>query len=162
MIDAAPLVETDAPRRRRVLAVASVGGHWEQMLLLRGAFEGMDVTYVTNDIRLAQREGLSPCYAIDDTNRHHPLRSLRCAWSAMRIIAKVRPDVVISTGAAPGLICIVAGRLVGARGLWVDSMANAERLSGSGRLARRLAHRVFTQWPHLAVEGEVEYHGSAF
>ena len=34
-------------RRRRVLAIASGGGHWVQLQRLRPAFEGCDVAYVS-------------------------------------------------------------------------------------------------------------------
>ncbi len=36
-----------AERRVRVLAVASGGGHWVQLLRLRPAWEGCDVAYAT-------------------------------------------------------------------------------------------------------------------
>ena len=69
-------------------------------------------------------------------------------------------DVVISTGAAPGLLCLPAARLIGARTLWIDSIANGERLSLSGRIARRLAHECLTQWEHLACEPKPKYRGA--
>jgi hypothetical protein len=34
--------------------------------------------------------------------------------------------------------------------LWIDSIANSERLSSSGRLAKKIAHRVVSQWPEVA------------
>jgi UDP-N-acetylglucosamine:LPS N-acetylglucosamine transferase len=73
---------------------------------------------------------------------------------------RTRPDVVISTGAAPGLFGILFGRLVGARTIWIDSIANAEKLSLSGRIASRIAHIALTQWPHLAATRRPSYRGS--
>ena len=40
-------------------------------------------------------------------------------------------------------------RLVGARTVWVDSIANAEELSLSGQKASRIATLTLTQWPEL-------------
>jgi hypothetical protein len=40
-------VATTIPARPRVLAVASRGGHWVQLLRLRPAFSDCNVTYVT-------------------------------------------------------------------------------------------------------------------
>ena len=54
--------------------------------------------------------------------------------------------------AAPGLVCVLAGWLLRYKTIWVDSIANAEHLSASGRIARRFASRVYTQWPDLAQE----------
>ena len=58
------------------------------------------------------------------------------------------------------LIALALGRLFGARTLWVDSIANSERLSGSGEIARRFAHQVITQWPDLAHGNDPAYWGS--
>jgi UDP-N-acetylglucosamine:LPS N-acetylglucosamine transferase len=75
-------------------------------------------------------------------------------------VVKIRPDVVISTGAAPGLFGIIFGRLVGARTIWVESIANAEMLSLSGRIALKFSHIVLTQWPHLAHADGPQHQGS--
>ena len=66
------------------------------------------------------------------------------------IVAKERPDYVISTGAAPGYMSILFGRLFGAQTIWVDSIANVDRLSMSGKWAGKIANLWLTQWPQLA------------
>ena len=58
--------------------------------------------------------------------------------------------MVVSTGAAPGLIALPIAKLFGARTVWIDSLANCERLSLSGRIARHFSDLWLTQWPHLA------------
>jgi len=70
-----------------------------------------------------------------------------------------RPSVVVSTGAAPGYLAIRCARLMGARTLWIDSVANIEELSMSGRLASTTADLCLTQWPHLADE-RIRYLGA--
>ena len=82
------------------------------------------------------------------------------ALSLLWVLIRERPDVVISTGAAPGYFGIFFGRLMGARTIWLDSVANAEVLSLAGRKAGRLADLWLTQWPHLAKEGGPTFHGS--
>jgi hypothetical protein len=72
----------------------------------------------------------------------------------------MRPDVVISTGAAPGFLALRLGRLLGARTIWVDSVANGEELSMSGKLAGRYADLWLTQWEHLAHEGGPQFRGN--
>ncbi len=72
------------------------------------------------------------------------------ALEVFSILMKERPDVIISTGAAPGYLAIRLGRLFKARTIWVDSFANVDELSLSGRLAGKQADLWLTQWPHLA------------
>ena len=71
----------------------------------------------------------------------------------------MRPDVVISTGAAPGYFALRLGKLFGARTIWVDSIANAEEMSLSGRLAQRYADLWLTQWPEVAKRDGARYEG---
>jgi hypothetical protein len=47
-----------------------------------------------------------------------------------------------------------------ARTIWIDSIANVERLSSSGAQARRVADVWLTQWEHLARPEGPEYWGA--
>ena len=134
----------------RVLAACSGGGHWEQMMLLRPALDGFCVHYATTIASLGPRDGIALAGVLPDTSRSSPWAAVACARAAWRLVRRLRPDVVISTGALPGLLCIVAGRLLGARTVWLDSVANTERLSMSGKWAGAIATRRMTQWEHLA------------
>ena len=66
------------------------------------------------------------------------------------LVLRVRPDIVISTGALPGYMAIRLGKLFGARTIWVDSIANAHELSASGKHVGKFADLYLTQWEHLA------------
>ena len=63
-------------------------------------------------------------------------------------------------GALPGVVALALGRAMGARTVWIDSVANAAEMSLSGRLARRVAHLWLTQWEHVARDSGAEYAGS--
>ena len=41
------LVVRDQEKAKRVLVVASGGGHWQQLMLMRDAWAGLDATYAT-------------------------------------------------------------------------------------------------------------------
>lgn len=136
---------------RRVLAIASGGGHWVQLLRLRPAFEGCDVSFAT--VHADSAADLAPgtrLFTFRDASRKDWWNFFRCGLQIAAIVLRVRPHVVVTTGAMPPLAALLVGRLTGARTLWIDSVANSEELSGSGRIARRVAHQVVTQWPLLA------------
>jgi hypothetical protein len=134
----------------RVLAVASGGGHWVQLLRVVPAFADCDVAFVTVSDSYRQQVPEYRFYVVPDATRWNKLRLLwmgcRLAW----IVAKERPDVVISTGAAPGYFSLVLGKITGARTAWIDSIANAEHLSTSGEKIGKHADLWLTQWEHLA------------
>jgi UDP-N-acetylglucosamine:LPS N-acetylglucosamine transferase len=144
---------------KRVLAVASSGGHWTQLRRLRPAFAGHDVAYVTTDRGHRAEVGDARFYAVRDANRWNKLTLIISALQIGWVLLKERPDIVISTGAAPGYLAIRGARLLGARTAWIDSIANVEEVSLSGKLASEEADLCLTQWQHLA-DGRVTYQGS--
>jgi len=149
-----------APETKRILAIASGGGHWQQLMLMRPAFEGQRVFFLTTLRGLPEQFGASPAAIVPDCNRDEKLAIARTAAALLRHLVRFRPDVVISTGALPGVMALAMGRAMGARTIWVDSVANAEEMSMSGRLARRVAHLWMSQWEHVAAEAGAEYAGA--
>lgn len=145
---------------KRVLAIASGGGHWQQLMLMRPAYDGQNVHYLTTLPGLPEQFGASPARIIPDCNRNEKLAILHCALVLFWQILRLRPHVIISTGALPGVIALAFGRVMGAKCIWVDSVANAEEMSMSGKLARRFAHVWMSQWDHVARESGADYAGA--
>lgn len=145
----------------KILAVASGGGHWTQLLRLRPAFEGCEVVYVsTISGHAAQVEG-SRFFTVPHASRWERRRALVCALRLTWLVLRVRPNVIVSTGALPGFFAVAAGKtLLRRRTIWVDSIANADELSLSGRLAGRFSDVWLTQWEHLATEDGPTFAGS--
>jgi UDP-N-acetylglucosamine:LPS N-acetylglucosamine transferase len=149
----------EQPRKRRVLAVASSGGHWVQLSRLRPAFAEHDVAYLTTDPGHRSEVGGARFYYVEDANRWEKLKLARSAVKILWVLLRERPDVVISTGAAPGYLALRCAGVLGARTVWVDSIANVDELSLSGRMASSKADLCLTQWAHLA-DGRVGYEGA--
>lgn len=143
----------------RLLAIASAGGHWIQLLRLRPAFAGAKVTWATTRPDLAAPVD-GPVRVIVDGSAWQPFRLLRALFQIVWLMVRLRPHVVVTTGAAPGALAIVLGRLLGARTVWIDSIANCEQISRSGRFVRRFAVVWLTQWEHLAAPGGPAYWGA--
>lgn len=146
--------------RPRVLAIASGGGHWVQLMRLRPAFADAAVTFVT--VRPSYQSDVpgEDFRVIPDATRWNKFKLLLMAAKIFWIVVTVRPDVVVSTGAAPGYFAIRFGKWFRARTCWIDSIANAEILSLSGQQIRPHASIVLTQWPHVAEASGVEFAGS--
>lgn len=150
----------EAPnRKRRVLAIASGGGHWVQLLRLAPAFDGCDVTYVTVNRAYRADAASADFRVINDATRWNKIGLVKMAAKITWILLNVRPDVIVTTGAAPGFFAIRLGRMFGARTIWLDSVANVEQLSLSGQRVGRWADLWLTQWPHLANEAGPRCHG---
>ncbi|RYF19993.1 MAG: oligosaccharide biosynthesis protein Alg14 [Flavobacteriales bacterium] len=143
----------------KVLAVASAGGHWVQLLRLSHAFEGHELIYISTKAGFGSMVEGHEFHLIQDSNRKNKFGLIKTFAQVVKLVAKIKPELIITTGAAPGLMCIVAGRVLGIRTVWIDSIANVEELSMSGKIAAKVAHVVYTQWPDLA-KGRIKYSGN--
>jgi UDP-N-acetylglucosamine:LPS N-acetylglucosamine transferase len=148
------------PRKKRVLAIASAGGHWQQLQQMRDAFMHHDVHFVTTKEGLPQQFGISDYSLVRDCNRNEKLAMVTCAAQLCLVLLRQRPDVIISTGALPGFFAIALGKLLRARTIWVDSVANGEEFSMGGAKARRFADLWMSQWKHVAEANGAVYKGS--
>jgi len=146
--------------KKKILAVASGGGHWIQLLRLQQAFEDFEVVYVSTHAGYEKQVAGSGFYSVTDANRWNKLKLIKMAFEILRVIIKEKPDIIISTGAAPGLMAIVWGRLSGKKTIWLDSIANVEQISMSGRIAKSFSNLHLTQWEHLANGKSTLYKGN--
>ena len=143
------------------MVATSAGGHWVQMRRLLPAFEGLEVVYA--GVGTALDADLRPAryYRIRNVSRRDPLGFAVIFWQLARVMRRERPDVVVTTGAAPGLMALLVGKLVaGSRTVWIDSIASVETMSLSGRLARHVADAWLVQWEHLARPDGPEFWGA--
>ena len=148
-------------RRTVVLAVASAGGHWDELFQILPAFSGMvGVSFATTDLKLAQTQGIESCFSLSDYSQSSPIKVLKGLVETHSLVRRLKPDVVLSTGAAPGLLCLFWGRIFGAKTIWIDSIANAECLSLSGKIAKRIATVTVSQWETVSQVEDVEFWGS--
>lgn len=147
------------PSNPKLMVVASAGGHWVQLMRMRKAWDGLDTIYMTTESGLsdivktmARDEGNPPpkFISVTDANLSEKMRLIRQLFEVLLAVLRHRPDVIITTGAAPGYFALRFGKLIGARTIWIDSMANAEKLSKSGQEVRKYADLWLTQWEHLA------------
>lgn len=146
----------------KICLAASAGGHLMQLLKVAESWHGYDVFYVSTVPVVAKklrRRGRT--FIVGECNRQHPVRTFMVMIRCLKIVFKERPDVVISTGAAPGfLLCIIA-KVFGAKVIWLDSIANTEKLAMSGRMIRPFVDLILSQWPDVAAKYKnVEYHGA--
>ncbi|WP_406648183.1 UDP-N-acetylglucosamine--LPS N-acetylglucosamine transferase [Aliisedimentitalea scapharcae] len=130
------------------------------MQRLAPAFSGAQIHYATTDASASEQVAGRNFHVFPDANKDTPVRLLLCALSLAWIVVRVRPDVIVSTGAAGGFLAIRIGRLLGARTMFIDSIANARSLSASARLALNVADRVLSQWPGVASKAGAEYRGA--
>ncbi len=145
-------------KKTKIVAIASVGGHWIQLLRLKPLYDKHDTVFISTRSDFKDMvEG--KFYSISDFNRNNMRGFFQAFSKLMQIMKSEKPDVVITTGAAPGLLGLIVAKLLRIETIWLDSVANVEELSLSGRIASKFCSRVYTQWPDLA-GGKIIYAGN--
>ena len=147
----------DSPR---LLLVCSPGGHLMQMRALRSAWDGPQCTWVTlagADVETLL-QGQDVLLGYGPTNRSLPrlVRNLRFAFETVR---RLRPDAIVSTGAALAVPFFLVGRLCGCRLIYIESLTRTSSLSLSGRMVYPLADAFFVQWPRTTRLRRARYVG---
>ncbi len=131
-----------------------------QLLRLRPAFADHEVVFVTVNSECSEQVKNARFYRVNDATRWNKFGLLQLVCRLFWIMLRERPDVIVTTGASPGYLGLVLGKVFRARTIWLDSMANVDQLSLSGEWAGRHADLWLTQWPELARENGPYYAGA--
>lgn len=150
----------------KICVGASAGGHMSQLLKLLNVAEkwprNPTLCVTTSPLLLKKMSRYGRTYNIGECNRRRPFAILLVTVRCVSLIFKERPDVIITTGSLPiAILCCVAKLLVRTKIIWIDSVANINKLSMSGNFVRHFSDLFLTQWPHLAnTKNNVKYVGN--
>jgi exopolysaccharide biosynthesis glucuronosyltransferase PssD len=145
---------------KKIMLVASSGGHWVQLNRLLPAFDGCELTFMTTEAKYLTTVGSNRFIVVPDASRWDKLKLIWLACIVLKHILFIRPAVVVSTGAAPGFLAIYFAKKLGVKTIWLDSIANVDKLSLSGKKAGKYADLWLTQWEELATPDGPQYVGA--
>jgi|AntDeeMinimDraft_4_1070355.scaffolds.fasta_scaffold08858_2 UDP-N-acetylglucosamine:LPS N-acetylglucosamine transferase len=134
----------------KVLFCSSFGGHWVQLKRVSDLVEADEKVFITT-----RNEGIGCLNDFSARDMHIGIIQFP---KAIRLVKKIKPDVVISTGAAPGLLILLSAFLLRKKTIWIDSIANSKKISLSCRAACLFSSKVLTQWPELE-SSRIKYYG---
>lgn len=139
---------------KKVIFVASSGGHLTEILKLKKLFSKYDYLLVTEETELTKE--LTDKYNMKFL-RYGPSKNIfkyiynvlvniaRC----IKIAFKFKPDTVVSTGAQIGGIMCLMCKLRCAKVIYIESIAKVESLSVTGRNIYPFANKFYVQWESL-------------
>jgi UDP-N-acetylglucosamine transferase subunit ALG13 len=136
--------------------VCQQGGHLLDLVALRRAWESCTRRWVTLDAPdsrfLLRHEQAFFGHGPTPRSLTKLARNLVLSW---RLIRRLRPAVILTTGAALAVPFAWLGRAFGARVVYVEAAGRVDRPSLACRLIAPVANRIYVQWPDLlpAVRG---------
>lgn len=147
-------------KQKPVMFIASQGGHWIQLNRLKDAASSHEVIFVSTAPSLGEFVSPDRFYSVIDAAFDQKLRLTLQACQVLWLVLVTRPSAVVTTGASCGFFAVVFAKLLGAKTVWIDSVANVDELSASGRKVRRFADLWLTQWEHLSRPEGPRYYGA--
>lgn len=151
------------PSQVTLLLVADPGGHLFELAGLRDVWSRFSRVWVT--VRASDVETLLPdehvVFAHGHTRRS-VTNLFRNALLAIRTVRRLRPAVVMTTGAALSVPFAWTGRLFGARVVYIECSGRVG-ISVSCRLIAPVADRLYVQWPEVVSQiSKARYAGTVF
>jgi len=139
---------TGLPGDARVLLVGSSGGHLAQLYALAPLWRRDQRFWVTFDTP----DAVSLLAGEHVTWAHHPTTRdvgnlVRNSAQARLVMRQVRPDVVVSTGAAVAYPYFLLARSAGVPRLYLEVYDRIDSSTLTGRLCRPHASVFAVQWP---------------
>lgn len=155
---------------KKVMFISSMGGHLTELLQLKGLFKEYDYKIVTEKHKSTL--GLKAKYKskIDYLlagNRKHLLRYVFTlpynVVKSLVIFIKFKPDVVVTTGAHTCVAMCYIAKLFKRKVIYIESFANIETKTLTGRLVYPVADVFIVQWKAmLKLYPKAKYEGWIF
>lgn len=138
-------------RRRLKIGIAcSPGGHMVQARQLEQVYMRYDYFYFTFAGKMAdeiaKRERV---LVIPNITRYNPLTLISGVLFSLYYALKERPDLVISTGAGVTVFFCFFSKLMGAKLVFLESVAKVTRPTLTARMIYPISDLFIVQWPDL-------------
>ena len=134
----------------KVCLVGSSGGHLTHLYMLKPFWQDKErfwVTFDKEDARsLLEGETMYLCYY--PSNRSIKALIIN-TWRAIKILRKERPDLIISSGAAPAVPFFYLGKLMGAKTVYIEVFDRIDKSTIAGKLVYPVTDRFIVQWEEM-------------
>ncbi len=141
---------------KKVMFIASMGGHLTELLQMKKLFKYYDYMLVTekhkSTINLKEKYNDKVKYLLAG-NKDHMLKYLFVIpiniIKSIIYFLKFKPDVVVTTGAHTSVAMCYLAKIFKKKVIYIESFANIETRTLTGRLVYKIADVFIVQWKSL-------------
>ena len=139
---------------KKVLFVSSTGGHLNELLQLKKTMKKYDsylITEKTKSTKKLKTEFKNIKFFKYGTKSHisyiyiFPYNCIK----GLYYLLKINPDVIVTTGAHTGTIMCYIGKIFRKKIIFIETFANINSKSMSGRLVYPIADLFIVQWKNM-------------
>jgi len=141
---------------KKVMFISSTGGHLDELMQLRPLFEKYDYHIVTekddSTRKLKEKYGDKISYLPYGTRkkifRYLFIYTYLC-FKTIYLYCRIRPKYIVTTGThTAGPMCYF-GKLFGSKIIYIETFANKNRKTATGKLIYPIADLFIVQWEEM-------------
>lgn len=136
-------------KKLNICFIASSGGHYEQLLMLKPIMEKYDSFIVTEETSYNVKVKGIKTYYLHQVNRKEKSFISRMFFNtikSIKIYLKERPNVVVSTGVLATIPMCFLVKLFKGKLIYIESFAKVTSATETGKLMYKLADQFYVQW----------------
>ncbi len=141
---------------KKVLFIASSGGHLSELMQLEKMFKNYDSYLVTEKSKstlFLKDKYTNKVYYLIFGTRYHPFtyffKLIYNTFKSLFIYIKIKPKYIVTTGAhTAGPMCLI-GKIFGSKIIFIESFANSSSKSITGKIVYKFADLFIVQWENM-------------
>lgn len=140
---------------KKVLFIASTGGHLNELLQLEKIFDkyiSFIITEKTKSNMILRKKYNRVNYLIFGTKDHiisYIFKFIYNIFKSLVLFVKIRPNVVVTTGTHTAVPMCYIAKLFRRKVIFIETFANIETKTLSGRLVYPIADCFIVQWEEM-------------
>ena len=142
--------------KRRVLFVASTGGHLNELMQLQSMFDKYDFNLITektkSNLWLKDKYKNKVYFLTYGTKDHMLSYPFKLLWNCIKsvyLFFKIHPDYIVTTGVhTAGPICLIS-KFFGTKIIFIETFANRTSGTVAGKLVYPIADTFVVQWEEM-------------
>lgn len=156
--------------KKKVMFISSMGGHLNELLMLKKLFDKYDYHIVTEKTKattyLKKDYNKKVSYLVYGTKKLlliYPFILLINSFISIFLFMKYRPKYIVTTGThTAGPMCCI-GKIFGAKIIYIETFASINNGSVAGKLIYKFADLFVVQWESmLKIYPKAKYGGWIF
>jgi len=136
----------------KICLVASSGGHFEQVMMLKPLIEEYSGFVVTEETSYNLSAESINIYYLKQVNRSEigfPWLMLMNFFKSLKIFLTEKPDIMISTGALATIPMCILAKLFKRKLVFIESFAKVTSPTLTGKLMYKFADEFYVQWEEM-------------
>ena len=143
-------------KKKKVLFIASTGGHLNELMQLEPMFKKYDYHIITektkSNISLVKKYPNKVnflVYGTKDKKLIYPFKFIYNIFKSLLLYIKIRPKYIVTTGTHTAVPICYIGKLFGTKIIFIETFANSKTKTLSGKMIYPIANLFIVQWESM-------------